>query len=275
MITIVTVCFNEKKDIVQTLESVLTQDYSDFEYIIKDGGSTDGTAALIDSYAGRFIQRGIKFRFISGRDSGLYDAMNTAARDAEGEWVNFMNGGDRFFDDHVLSSIFSGRDYTGTDLIYGDALEIEFGEYFYYRKCPELIESRMPFSHQTVFASRELLREYPFDTGLRIGADYNFLLKAYKAGKKFTDSGVLTAVVTKSGISTVRLRDTYLESIKIRRDNGIVQPSDDEIRRSLRYVNLKQFGMDHFPSFLKYLIRRVQRLVRHQKRVNPHDIAKA
>lgn len=275
MITIVTVCFNEKENIAATIKSVLSQDYSDFEYIVKDGGSADGTYEIIRSFEPQFIIRGIAFSCISGSDRGLYDAMNIGTEAASGKWINFMNAGDRFYDRKVLSKIFDGSDYAGTDLIYGDALENEFGEYYYFRKCPELIEKRMPFSHQTVFASRKLLMEYPFDLDLKIGADYNFLLKAYKAGRIFTDSGVLTAVVTKNGVSSVKLRDTYIESIKIRRNNGIPQPSDDEIRKSLRFVNLKQFGMDHFPAWLKYIIRRIQRVSRHQKRVKLNDIQEA
>ena len=271
MITVITVCFNEKKNITDTVESVFAQDYGDFEYIVKDGASDDGTLDILNGYSERFRERGISMRIISAPDRGLYDAMNTAASAAEGSWINFMNAGDRFFNSKVLSDIFGGHDYEGTDLIYGDALEKEFGEYYYYRKCPELIESRMPFNHQTVFASKALLMKYPFNLQLKIGADYDFLLRVYKAGKAFRDSGVLTAVISKDGISTVRLRDTYLESIKIRRDNGIPQPTEEMIRKELRFVNLKQFGMDHFPGWVKYCIRKIQRKIRHQKRVYLND----
>ncbi len=267
MVTIITVCYNEKDTIEATMNSVWIQDYPDLEYIIKDGGSDDGTRELIRGFQERFERKGISMRFIEGKDHGLYDAMNRAVEEASGDWINFMNSGDRFFNETVLSDIFAGRSYDGTDLIYGDALEIEFGEYYFFRKCPELIEQRMPFNHQTVFASKQLLTEYPFDPRFPICADYHFLLRAYRSGKRFTDSGVITAVISKDGVSTVRLKETYLESIRVRRESGIPQPSEEEIRKELRFVSLKQFGMDHFPGWLKYGIRKLQRFLRKQPRV--------
>ncbi|MCR5486024.1 MAG: glycosyltransferase [Lachnospiraceae bacterium] len=268
MVTIVTVCYNEKETIADTVESVFRQDYPDYEYIIKDGGSTDGTLEIIKRYMRQFEEKGVRLRLLTGRDRGLYDAMNTAVSEASGDWVNFMNSGDLFFDGRVLSHIFSGRDYAGAGLIYGDALEVEYGEYYYFHKCPERIRERMPFSHQSVFASRRLLERYPFDLRFRIAADYDFLLKAEASGAGFADSGVLTAVVSKDGVSSVRLKDTYLESLRIRRENGIVEPPEKELMRELQFVGLKQFGMDHFPKGLKYAIRKVQRIKRKQPRID-------
>ncbi len=267
MITVVTVCFNEEKDIAATIESVLSQDYRDFEYIIKDGLSSDDTLKIAKGFEESFAAKKIAYRIVSKKDEGLYDAMNQAVQLAGGEFINFMNSGDLFFDNTVLGRIFDGKDYKDTDLIYGDAIEEEFGEYYYFRKCPELIEERMPFNHQTVFARTELLKEMPFDTGLKITADYDFLIRAKRAGRVFTDSKVVTALISTDGVSTVRLKDTYLESIKVRRKNGIEIPGEKERKKALRMVGLKQFGMDHFPSFLKFCIRKVQRFVRKQKRI--------
>ncbi len=85
--------------------------------------------------------------------------------------------------------------------------------------------------------------------------------------KKFSDSGVLVGRVSKTGTSSVRLKDTLIESIHIRRAHGIPQPTDDELKRKMWWIDLKQFGMDHFPGWLKYVIRKVQRTVRGQKKV--------
>lgn len=264
VVSVITVCYNEAKTIRKVMDSVLSQTFDSFEYIVKDGGSTDGTNEIIDSYRGRFEEKGISFYHLSGKDGGLYDAMNIGVKNSHGVWVNFMNADDCFYDEHVLTRIFEGKTYEDSALLYGDALEEEFGEYYYYKKCPELIESRMPFNHQTVFAKKEIMEKYPFDLTYRIGADYNFLLTVYKAGLKMTDTGVLTSVIAKDGVSTVRLRDTYIESIAIRRSHGIPQMSDEELKKALRFVGLKQFGMDYFPKWLKYLIRKVQRVRRGQ-----------
>ncbi len=267
MITVITVCYNEEKYIAATIESVLSQTYPDFEYIIKDGGSADGTVKIAESYRSCFEERGIPFKLISEPDKGLYDAMNIAVKQASGEWINFMNSGDCYFSKNVLSDIFEKNDWSSSDLLFGDTAEEEFGEYHYFRKCPEKIKERMPFSHQSVFARTRLMRSFPFDLKWKIGADYNFLLNAYTAGCMFSDTGVLIAKVSKTGVSSVRLKDTYLESIAIRRENGIETPSDEEINKQMWSINIRQFGMDYFPGWLKYWIRKVQRKLRHQKRV--------
>lgn len=273
LVTVITVCYNEGASIKKVIDSVLSQTYTDFEYIIKDGGSTDETLAVAEAYRDRFRSRGIDFVILTGKDKGLYDAMNAAALKSRGMWINYMNADDRFFDGKVLERIFGGSDHRDAALLYGDALECEFGEYYYYRKCPELIEQRMPFNHQTVFARRDVMLAHPFDLKYRIGADYNFLLTVYREGLPMKDSGTLVSVIAKDGVSTVRLKDTFLESIEIRKSHGIPQMSEEEIRKALRFVNVKQFGMDHFPSWLKYVIRRVQRIVRHQnERVDIHTL---
>ncbi len=267
MISIVTVCFNEEKGIDPTLSSICSQTYRDYEVIVKDGGSSDSTVSKAEKWRERFEEKGAGFKLVSGADKGIYDGMNLGVKEASGEFVCFMNAGDSFFSPDVLEKIFNDNDYDGVDLIYGDAAEEEFGELHYFRKCPELIESRMPFCHQSVFVRRSLLIEYPFDLNFRIAADYDFLLKLHDRGSVFMDSGVLTAKIGKTGTSSLRLKDTYLESLRLRRSHGIKVPEGCELKRKLIWLDIKQFGMDHFPDGLKYVIRKVQRRLRGQKRV--------
>lgn len=267
MLTIITISFNEINSIGNTIESVLSQDYTDYEYIIKDGGSTDGTKEKAESYSKLFKEKNIKFKLISSRDRGIYDAMNIAVSEAEGEWTAFMNAGDQYFSDHVFSDIFLRGDIADADLLFGDTAEEEYGELHYFRKCPELIEKRMPFSHQSVFAKTALLREFPFDLKWKIGADYDFLLHVYKEGKKFKDTGVLIAKISKSGVSSLKLKDTYLETIAIKKERGVPIPDEKQMKKELISVSMRQFGMDHFPDFLKYFIRKIQRSMRGQRRV--------
>ena len=265
-VSIISISRNEGAAIRPTIESVLAQTYGNFEYIIKDGASTDDTVQIAEEYSEEFKKRGIGYKIISEADKGIYDAMNTGVGLSQGHWINFMNAGDCFYGRDTLKNIFEGKDLSGTELIYGDTIEEEFGEFYYFRKCPELIEERMPFSHQSVFARRELLEEFPFDLKYPIAADYNFLLEAHEKGCSFKDSGEVVAVVSKSGVSSVKLKDTYLESLRLREDRGIPQPTGKDLKRKLWFINLKQFGMDHFPQWVKYCIRKVQRWTRHQRR---------
>ncbi|MCR4589521.1 MAG: glycosyltransferase [Lachnospiraceae bacterium] len=266
MISVITVCYNEEDHIEETIRSVYDQTFTDMEYIVKDGGSDDGTVKLVMDWERRFREKGIPFTVITGRDDGIYDAMNQAARIAKGEFVNYMNGGDVFLTPDVMERIFSGRDLSGTDLLYGDTVEEEFGELHYFRKCPELIEERMPFSHQSVFVRRELLEKYPFRMEYSIAADYDFLLTLHENGYVFKDSGVAVAKVSKDGTSSLNLKDTYIESLRLRKEHSLPVPEGAALKKKLIWLQMKQFGMDHFPKGLKYMIRKVQRKIRGQKR---------
>ena len=100
LVSIVTVVFNGEKYLEQTIQSVINQTYDNVEYIIIDGGSTDGTVDIIKNYEDRIDY------WISEKDKGIYDAMNKGINLASGEWINFMNAGDIFYDEKVLNTIY-------------------------------------------------------------------------------------------------------------------------------------------------------------------------
>ena len=263
-VSIITVCRNPGSELVKTIESVLAQDYTDYEYLIQDGGSDDGTLELINKYRSRFDSKGISFTVISEPDKGIYDGMNKAVAAASGSWINFMNAGDCFYSATVLSSIFNKSNYPNAAILYGDAVECEYGHYHMFRKAFDKIEERMPFSHQSAFINRELMSRYPYKTDYKIGADYDFLLSMYKKGFFFRDTGVITCIISKNGVSSLKLYDTYMETLKIRNNHGINGPTAAELAVKIREMKLKQFVMDNFPVFIKKLIRRFQLKVRKQ-----------
>lgn len=92
LISVVTVSYNAVGTIEQTLLSVINQTYPNIEYIIIDGGSTDGTVDIIKKYADEIVY------WISEPDKGIYDAMNKGIKKANGEWINFINAGDSYYD---------------------------------------------------------------------------------------------------------------------------------------------------------------------------------
>lgn len=263
-VSIITVCRDPGREIVKTIESVLAQDYSDFEYIIQDGGSSDGTLDIIEKYRPLFNKNGISLSLVSEKDNGIYDGMNRAVARSLGTWINFMNAGDCFYSKTVLSQIFNKSNYPNAAILYGDAVECEYGRYYMFRKAFDKIEERMPFSHQSAFINRELMSRYPYKTDYKIGADYDFLLSMYKKGFFFRDTGVITCIISKNGISSLKLYDTYMETLKIRNSHGINGPTAAELSVKLREMRVKQLVMDHFPEFIKKLIRSFQLRVRKQ-----------
>ena len=117
-ISIITATYNSEATVSDTLESVLRQDYSDYEFIIKDGGSTDGTLAICREYESRFEGR---MRIISAPDKGLYDAMNMGIASATGEVIGILNSDDFYTSNDILSTV--ARQFEQTpdiDAIYGD-----------------------------------------------------------------------------------------------------------------------------------------------------------
>lgn len=196
-ISVITVCYNCQTDIEKTILSVINQTFKNIEYIIIDGGSTDGTIDIIKKYNDKITY------WISEPDKGIYDAMNKGIKMATGEWINFMNAGDIFYNNTVLSSIQFDK-YQQNDIIYG-SVEYDYG--FTKRIAAPLplkkILKQMCFSHQSTFVKTDLMKKELFDVRYKIIADYAFLLSQYKANKKFEEIPLTIATYEKrNGVSS-------------------------------------------------------------------------
>ena len=170
LVTIITVCYNAAALIEETIQSVLSQDYPNLEYLIVDGASTDGTLDIVRKYADRV-------KFVSEPDKGIYDAMNKGLKMAKGEWVNFMNAGDTFSDDHVLSDIFHGEIPNHVHIIgghvekiYPDHKEPQWAE------NPSITRYTLPYCHQATFMR---IGNWQFDTNFKIAADYKVMYDCF------------------------------------------------------------------------------------------------
>lgn len=166
-------------EIEQTIKSVIHQIYSDIEYIIVDGGSTDGTVDIIKGYKPKLA------RFISEPDKGIYDAINKGINMATGDIIGLIHAGDILFDDLVISKIVQHFHNTGADIVYGNTFLVrpdniqkvlrvfEGCEY----KHTRFITGWMP-SHISVYIKREVFQlcgNYRLD--MNIAADYELLLR--------------------------------------------------------------------------------------------------
>lgn len=261
-ISIVTICYNAAKDLPLTIESVLAQDYSDFEYIIQDGNSSDNTPKIVESYQEKFLARGINFVYNRTKDNGIYDAMNKGVASATGDYINFMNAGDCFYSATVLSHIFNLNSSiissTNPTIIYGDCAEYEYGRFYLFPKNISAIEEAMPFSHQSTFAKKDFLEKHPFNTDYRYSADYDFLLTAHDENATFMDSKVIVCITTKDGLSSVNYHDMLLESANILKSHGKYHHNEGELAKIEKTLKLKQFVLDNFPTFIKKAIRGYQ-----------------
>jgi glycosyltransferase involved in cell wall biosynthesis len=199
-ISIVTVVFNDRQHLEQTILSVLGQTYQNIEYIIIDGGSIDGTVDIIRRYEDRVAY------WQSEPDRGIYDAMNKGISAASGDWINFMNSGDTFCRSDVLSTIFPGK-VVQADLIYGHH-QVNYHERFsMVKKALDLkfLWKGMVFRHQSLFVRTALMKQHPFDLSYRIGADYEFIFFAYMNNYSFHNCDQVIAAVSTGGVSEKNL----------------------------------------------------------------------
>ena len=118
-ISIITVCFNSESTIKETIESVLSQDYSNIEYIIVDGGSIDKTVDIIKSYGNKIS------KWVSEKDEGLYDAMNKGLKMAQGDVVGLINSDDVYIDNGVISKVLQLLKEKKSDCIYADLVYVD------------------------------------------------------------------------------------------------------------------------------------------------------
>ena len=179
-VSVVTVCYNAVQTLEKTMLSVLNQTYPDVEYIIIDGGSTDGTVDIIKKYADRLAY------WVSEPDKGIYDAMNKGIKVATGEWINFMNAGDTFYKVDTLEKVSASFDEQKADIIYGDVNNVLFWGSKISKPFPITgLTKRMVFSHQSSFVKMSLMKEYEFSLRYRIAGDYNFFYHQYILKKTF------------------------------------------------------------------------------------------
>ena len=197
--TIITVCFNEAAGIRRTCESILGQTHQDFEWIVIDGGSMDGTLAVLHDFRGRITH------LVSEADEGIYDAMNKGLALTSGQYLLFMNGGDAFAADDILEQVAAAP---ATDLIFGDLYFNEVGGER--QSFPDQIDAgyllKGMIPHQACFYRRELFGRFGvFDTSYRIAGDYDLFVRLLEVGQvSYHHIPAPLAVFDRSGISSDR-----------------------------------------------------------------------
>ncbi len=208
-VTIITIVLNDRNSFRNTARSVEKQDYPVLEWIVIDGGSTDGTLEVINTYSARISS------WSSEPDRGQYDAMNKGLAKATGEWVIFMNAGDTFAGTDSVSRVL-GDDLTGYGVAYGDSLA-GYSRAQVLKKAgkPEDLVKGMIFCHQAAFVRRNLINEQGFDLQYAIGADFDMIFSLFLEGCRFKYLPFPVAVVDVSGLSNRKMVQSAREHFAI------------------------------------------------------------
>lgn len=174
-ITIITVVFNGEKYIEKTIRSILSQTYNNIEYIVIDGGSTDGTIEIVRKYRGKISY------WISEPDNGIFDAMNKGASVATGEYIYYLNAGDAFYSDNTLFDVvnhLNDNQVNAYTLLVGNVLLTHNGKDL--RFAP-VVGTNLP--HQGAFVKTEIVKKYKFDSKLKIYGDSDLWYRMNMGGE--------------------------------------------------------------------------------------------
>ncbi len=212
-ISIITASFNAVQTIGGTIESVLSQKHDNLEYIVIDGGSSDGTMDVVDRYKNQLSH------VLSEPDRGIYDAFNKGLHLATGDIIGILNADD-FYAPWALETVASAyRNNPDADVLYGKvvSLDEEQKKWFVYPLGnPENLVCCMSLSHPAIFVTRKAYEQYGlFDDSFKCSGDWDFLLRLYLAGASFCPvNDVLTAFRT-SGMSSRLFQAQLTENRKI------------------------------------------------------------
>lgn len=208
-ISVITVVFNDVKHIKDTMESFFSQTYENKEYIVIDGGSTDGTVEVIKQYANRLAY------WCSEKDKGIYDAMNKGISHVQGVWINFLNSGDKFCTSNVLEKVMLINRIKNVDIVYGDAIA-DNGIQFDHIKAGEdlsLLEYQAIYRHGCSFIKSSIQRKFLYDTSKskRYGfaLDFDAIFRMYRAKCKFIKVPICIQTYLADGAS-----NNFTESLK-------------------------------------------------------------
>lgn len=209
-LSVITIVYNNVKDIERTMLSVLNQTYPNIEYIIIDGASTDGTKEVIEKYSSKLNL------WISEPDKGIYNAMNKGLSFTNGDYVLFMNSGDEIYDKNTVERVFSSQ--PNADIYYGETEMYDenwtslgrrrhaIPEHFTWRS----FRYGMTISHQAIYVKKSIIE--PYNENYKLSADIDWIIKSAKKAKSSVKVSGYVAKYLVGGIS----KQKHLASLKER-----------------------------------------------------------
>lgn len=236
-ISIITVVYNSKENFIKTLESIKNLNYDNLEYIVIDGGSTDGTLELINS------NRNIISNFISEKDSGLYDAMNKGIRIASGDYLWFINAGDTPYENEILNKIFEIEG--NADFYYGDTEMIDDSGKNYGKRTlkvpPKVLTWKsfingMIVSHQSMIIKKALAVDY--NINYKFVADIDWAIRVLQRAEKIVNTKLILSKFLIGGYS----RQYTIPSLK------------ERFKMLCTHFNCFYVILNHFKLSFKFII---------------------
>lgn len=242
LISVLTVVYNDAKHIRSTMDSVFAQTWPAIDYVVIDGGSTDGTAEIIASEAHRLGY------WVSERDSGMYEALNKAIAKARGEWVIVLNSGDTFCTPHALQDVMEQGPWDDADIIYGNSIEYDSNT----ERCreagnsPDELAIHSIYRHGSSLVRTEVHREFLYDLSKRkklgYALDWDCIYRMYRAGKRFRKADVYIENYQLEGMSNHPLRN-YIINYRVTRAGGFSLAKVNYLVKGVVMSSLKSIGV--------------------------------
>ena len=267
-ISIITIVFRDLNGLKRTKNSVFSQTYLNFEWIVVDGGSVDGTV--------EFLKKADDFRivWVSERDCGIYDAMNKGIVLSSGEYVVFLNAGDTFPNPYVLEAVKShlATNFSKYEVLFGGALLVFRNGFELYRKpfaIEQYIWHGLPAIHQATYYRRDRISKILYDLAYKICGDYYIIAKMYKDEIRATYMDVPLVKFQIGGVSYKNISNVFIEPYRIQKEVLIIPLQRRLLSLSKRILSKAATLAIHsnilfLKDLVKYIYRRkpaIQRIV--------------
>lgn len=252
-LSIITINLNNKKGLEKTIQSILSQTYSNYEYIIIDGHSIDGSVDLIKD-----IEKNVNY-WISEADDGIYQAMNKGIEQAKGEYFLFLNSGDELISDNILEEIF--KETHLQDIIYGDIAYQDKSGTKIITSLPERLNLQYFYNaslwHQAAFIKRGLFEKYGgYNENNKLVSDWEFFLKRIiidkcsykKINQVVTYYDMYNGLSIKySDLRIKEMKDIFVQLfpsyiLELVEDHLLIQSEIQEIRQSVFYRLYRKYN---------------------------------
>ena len=235
-ISIITPTYNSENTIHGTIDALLRQTFSDFEYIIIDGVSKDNTVEKIKSYIPAFEQKGVSVRILSEPDKGVYDAMNKGIALVQGELVGITNSDD-WYEDNALEAMWDrftdGEVNRSNCMIYGIERVWKEDKIFNVQRRGAAFISESVLPHSTFFVSKAVYDKFgAFDLSVKVLADYDFICRCVTQGVDLEEVDVVISNFRLGGISS-SFFDFYSDYYRIKHKYGFI---DNKKYKELKFV---------------------------------------